>query len=100
MTVKIGGSPLKNVPGVAGGKKAERKPAQEKLAPEKAAPSRGGFDTASVNANRLAVMPRMSALGGEDAKRVQSAAVETLLHDSAKELDDYFTKAYGFDAEA
>lgn len=94
-TFKIGGSPLRPAAGVSNGKKVEKKTERQD-----AAPTKGGFDRTSINRNPLAVMPRMSTFGGQDAKQVQSAAVETLLRDSAKELDDYFTKAYGFDVEA
>lgn len=89
---KIGGAPLRPTPEAAGAKKTTAK----EQAREAAAPSKGGFDTASVNPNRLAVMPRMSKIGGESAQCIQGEAVETLLRDAAAELDDYFTKAYGF----
>lgn len=95
---KIGSSPIKPANGAAGAKKLE-KAAPEKIAPEKAAPVRAGFDTANVDPNRLAVMPRMSALGGESAQRVKGGAVESLLRGSAAEMDDYFSRAYGFEKE-
>ena len=60
------------------------------------APPRAGFDTASVDPNRLAVMPRISSVGGNSSQRVQGETVEALLRDSAAELDDFFTSAYGF----
>ncbi len=93
---KIGGSPFRSPSGVAGGKRPE-----SKVKPESAAPaSKNAYDTASFQTNRLAVMPRMSTVGGPSAQRVPGEAVESLLRDSAAELDDYFTKAYGFDVEA
>ena len=58
------------------------------------------LDTASVNPNRLAVMPRMSAISSGGAQQIKSETVESMLRDSAAELDDYFTKAYGFDPDA
>lgn len=59
--------------------------------------SRSAFDTAGISANPLTVMPRMSSIGGQDTQRLQSEAVESFLRESAAELDDYFTRAYGFD---
>ncbi len=88
---KIGGSPLRPTPEVAGVKKPKAKETAHA-----AAPSKGGFDTASVDPNRLAVMPRMSTVSSGSAQRVQGQTVESLLRDSAAELDDYFTTAYGF----
>lgn len=91
MALKIGDASLRPVLDAGSGKRTEKKaPA------ESAAPAKGGFDTADFRANRLAVMPRMSSVGGRSAQRVQSGAVETLLKGSAEELDDYFAEAYGF----
>ncbi len=87
---QIGNSPFRPTQGVTGGKKPERK------AEETAAPRKGSFDQGSFHANPLAVMPRMSALGGQTAQLERGEAVESLLRDSSAELDDYFTKAYGF----
>ena len=86
---KIGGSLFRPSPGVSGGKKQEGKAPAENAAPQK-----NGFDT--VKLNKLAVMPRMSSMTGQGAERLQSEAVEALLKDSAAEMDDYFTEAYGF----
>jgi hypothetical protein len=38
----------------------------------------------------------MSTVSGESAQHVQGEAVEALLRGAAKELDDYFSSAYGF----
>lgn len=89
---KIGGSPFRPASEITGSKKVKTTEA----APG-AAPSKGGFDTASVNPNRLAVMPRMSAVGGNSVQHMRGETVETMLRESAQELDDYFTRAYGFD---
>ncbi|MBE7007929.1 MAG: hypothetical protein E7422_02080 [Ruminococcaceae bacterium] len=88
---KIGDSQFRPVSNVSG------KKLKEKEAPQSAPPSKSAFDTASVNSNRLAVMPRMSTVGGQDAQHVQSKTVESLLKDSAAELDEFFAKGYGFD---
>ncbi|MBE7005052.1 MAG: hypothetical protein E7425_12400 [Ruminococcaceae bacterium] len=88
---KIGGSPFRPASEISSAKKLKAKETSHS-----AAPSRGGFDTASVNPNRLAVMPRMSTVSGESAQHVQGEAVEALLRGAAKELDDYFSSAYGF----
>lgn len=90
---KIGGSPLRPTPEAGGVKKAKT----VEQAQSGAAPAKGGFDTANVDPNRLALMPRMSKVGGESAQCVKGEAVESLLRDAAKELDDYFSKAYGFE---
>ncbi len=89
---KIDGSLFRPAPGISGSKKTEKDSAGKS-----AAPSMGGFDRTSFNRNPLAVMPRMSTVGGQNAQHVQGETVETMLRDSAAELDDYFTKAYGFD---
>lgn len=91
----IGESPFRPAAGVTG----SRKP-QEKEAPQNgAAPARASFDTATITPGALAAMPRLGAVGGQDAQRVQSETVEGLLRDSAAELDDFFTGAYGFGEE-
>ena len=88
---KIGGSSIRPMSGASGGAKTEKKTAQDP------SPSKSGFDTASINANPLAVMPRMSLIRENSAQHLQGETVETLLRNSAAELDDYFTAGYGFD---
>ena len=88
---KIGGLPHQPTSGIAGGGTV-----REKETTQSAASARSGFDTASVNPNRLAVMPRISSVDGQSAQHVRGKTVESLLRDSAAELDDYFTMAYGF----
>ena len=88
---RIGNSQFRPTSEITGGKKPK---AAKEAAAE--APRQGEFDTASVNPNRLAVMPRMSAAGSGDAQGIKGSAVEALLRDSAQELDDYFSSAYGF----
>lgn len=90
---KIGGSQFRPTGGVSGGREAEKKPE------EKSAASKSGYDTVKFRDNRLAVMPRMSAVGGESSQRLRGETVETLLKASAPELDDYFSRAYGFDKD-
>ena len=90
--LKIGGSPFRPASGVSGGKKTEAK-----AETNGASPSRGTYDTTDLHPNRLAVMPRMSALGSQNAQQAQGSAVETLLKESAAEVDDYFSNAYGFE---
>lgn len=86
---KIGGTPLQPVSGTSKSKKPEA------AAPgENAAAPKGGFDTAAFRP--FAAMPRMGAMGGKEAERARSAAVESLLRDSSAEIDDYFASAYGF----
>lgn len=89
---KIGDSPFRPTGGVSNSKKPEPK-AEEKAA----APLKGAYDMVNVRANRLAAMPRMGAVGRQSAQHVRGGAVESLLKESAAELDDYFTGAYGFD---
>lgn len=88
---KIGGSPVRPTSDAAAGKKLKTKETAQA-----AEPSRSGFDTAVVNTQRLTVMPRMSTVNGNSAQHVQGETVESMLRDSAKELDDYFSRAYGF----
>lgn len=95
-TFKIGGFSTRPASEITGSKKLKGKESTQ----QSAAPSKGAFDTASVNPNRLAVMPRMSAISSGGAQQIKSETVESMLRDSAAELDDYFTKAYGFDPDA
>ena len=88
---KIGGSRFNPASGVSNTKKNELAKAEEEQFAQRKG---GGFDT--VKLNRLAVMPRMSAAAGQSAERLRGEAVESLLKDSAAELDDYFSEAYGF----
>ena len=88
---KIGGSPFRPTSDITAGKKPKSKETAQSDAPSKSA-----FDTASVHPNRLAVMPRMSTVSGNTAQHVQGGTVESMLRDSAAELDDYFSRAYGF----
>lgn len=92
---KIGGFPTRPTNGITGGGKLKEK----ESAQQSAAPSKGAFDTASVNPNRLAVMPRMSSISSGGAQHVKSETVESMLRDGAAELDEYFSKAYGFDKD-
>lgn len=93
---KIGGFSSRPASEIAGGGKVKaREPARQS-----AAPSKSAFDTASVNPNRLAVLPRMSTITGGGTQHVKGEMVETLLRDNAAELDGYFSKAYGFDEDA
>lgn len=92
---KIGGSPFLPAPGPSGSKKPERRSGENS-----SVPSKGGYDTVNFHADRFAVMPRMGGVSGQSVQRLRSAAVESLLKDSAAELDSYFSKAYGFDAQA
>lgn len=92
---KIGGFSFRSANGVSNVKKPENK-AEEK----DASPSQGKVDSVELRANRLAVMPRMSTISGQTAQHVQGETMESLLKDSAAELDDYFSKAYGFDKDA
>ena len=86
---KIGGTPPQPVSGASKSKKPEA------AAPEEnAAAPKSGFDTAAFRP--FAAMPRMGAAGGKEAERARSAAVESMLRDSSKEIDDYFVSAYGF----
>ncbi len=89
---RIGGFSFRPASGVAAEKKVKPQETAQSEAPRK-----GGFDTANVNAGPLAVMPRMGAVGDSAAQQAKGSAVETLLRDSAAELDDYFAGAYGFD---
>lgn len=89
--IKIGSSQFRPTSEITGGKK----PAAAKEAAVEA-PRQGEYDTASVNPNRLAVMPRMSTAGSGSAQSLKGSTVESLLRDSARELDDYFSSAYGF----
>lgn len=89
---KIGGSPFRPANGVSNTQKPEKKVGETGTAAAK----NGEFDTVNFRANRLAVMPRMSSLGTQSAQQAQGKAVESLLKDSAAELDDYFAGAYGF----
>ncbi len=91
---KIGDSRFRPTLGVSGEKRPEKKDA----APS-AAPPKGGCDKASIRRSPLAVMPRIGTVAGQETRRMQGGAVETLLRDSAKELDEYFTRAYGFDGD-
>ncbi|MBE7003967.1 MAG: hypothetical protein E7425_06745 [Ruminococcaceae bacterium] len=93
---KIGGFPSRPTSEIAGSKKLKAK----ETAQQSAAPTKSAFDTASVNPNRLAVMPRMSTITSGSAQQIKSETVESMLRDSAAELDDYFTKAYGFEPDA
>ena len=86
---KIGGAPLQSVPGASKSKKPEAAAPEENTA----APKRG-FDTAAFRP--FAAMPRMDAVGGKEAERARSAAVESMLRNSSAEIDDYFASAYGF----
>lgn len=88
---KIEGSSFKPTGGISKNKKPEAKKEGES-----AAQSRGAYDTVRFRDNRLAVMPRMSAVSGNTTRHVQGETVESLLKDSAAELDDYFSQAYGF----
>lgn len=91
MTFKIGDSHVRPTTAVTNGKKPEIKKEAESAAPQK-----GGFDTASFRKGPLAVMPRMSSVTSHASQEAQGKTVETLLKDSAAELDDFFTKGYGF----
>ena len=91
---RIGGFSFRPASGVAAEKKVKPQETAQSEAPRK-----GAFDTANVNAGPLAVMPRMSAVGDSAARQVKGGAVETLLRDSAEELDGYFARAYGFERE-
>lgn len=92
---KIGGFSFRSTNGVSGAKKPESK-TDEKAA----APSSGKTDSVELRPNRLAVMPRMSTINGQTVQHARSETVESLLKDSAAELDEYFSKAYGFDKDA
>ncbi|MBE6910343.1 MAG: hypothetical protein E7474_12345 [Ruminococcaceae bacterium] len=93
---KINGLPPQPVTGGAGSGKVKAAETAKEAGSVKV-PGRSGFDTASVNPNRLAVMPRMSTAAAESVQRMRGETVESLLRDSAAELDGYFTKAYGFE---
>ena len=88
---KIGGFSFRPTHGVSNVKKADSKAIErsEEL-------SRSKADSMELRSNRLAVMPRMSTVNGNSAQHVQGETVESMLRDSAKELDDYFSRAYGF----
>ena len=88
---KIGGSSFRPAQGASNSKKPETRSGEADAAPVK-----GGLDSMDFRANPLAVMPRMSSVGGQTAQHVQGGTVETLLKDQASALDDYFTDAYGF----
>ena len=92
--LKIGGFLFRPAGGAASGKKPEAK--AEKKAD---APSKGGYDTVNFRSDRLAVMPRMSTISGQATQHLRGEAMESLLRESASELDDYFSGAYGFDAD-
>ena len=94
--LKIGGFPTRPASEITGSKKLKGKESTQ----QSAAPSKGAFDTASVSPNRLAVMPRLSTITSGGAQQLKSETVESVLRDSAAELDDYFIKAYGFDPDA
>ena len=89
---QIGGSPFRPMSDVTASKKPKAKETAQNDAPPK-----GAFDTVSVSHNRLAAMPRMGSVSGNTAQHVQGGTVESMLRDSAAELDDYFSKAYGFE---
>lgn len=91
---KIGGFSFRPTHGVSNVKKADSKAIErsEEL-------SRSKADSMELRPNRLAVMPRMSTISGQTTQHLQSGTVESLLKDSAAELDDYFSKAYGFGKE-
>lgn len=88
---KIGDPLFRPTNGVTNSKKLEKKPEEKN-----AELSKSAYDSVKFRDNRLAVMPRMSSVSGESAQRMQSETVESLLKDSAAELDDYFSMAYGF----
>jgi len=90
---KIGGLPSRPASEITGSKKLKTKESVQ----QSAEPSRSAFDAASVNPNRLAVMPRMSTITSIGVQQIKSEAVESVLRDSAAELDGLFTKAYGFE---
>lgn len=75
---KIGGAPFRPASEVTAGRKPKTKESAQT-----AEPAKSGFDTADVNPNRLAVMPRMSTVGGNTARHVQGGTVESMLRDSA-----------------
>ena len=76
----------------------ERK--NERKSDEKSvAPSQNKIDAVQLRFNRLAVMPRMNTINGKSLQHMQSEAIESLLKNSAGELDEYFSKAYGFDQD-
>lgn len=89
---RIEGPGFRPASGAAGEKRTEKK-----TAPESAVPIKGGFDTASFQPDRLAVMPRMSGIGSRSAEQAQGAAVESLLRENAAALDAYFARGYGFE---
>ena len=92
---KIGGFSFRPSHGVSSVKKPNRKAIESSKEL-----SRSKVDSMEFRPNRLAVMPRMSSISGKTAQHLQSESVESLLKDSAAELDDYFSKAYGFGKEA
>lgn len=88
---QIGGSLFRPTNGVTNSKKPEKKPEEKDVELSKSA-----YDSVKFRDNPLAAMPRMSTVSGESAQRMRGETVESLLKDSATELDDYFSKAYGF----
>lgn len=92
---KIGGFSFRSANDISRAKKAESKSDEQA-----AAPCQSKTDSVELCPNRLSVMPRMNTIGGKSMQHMHGETVESLLKDSAAELDAFFSKAYGFNQDA